>query len=468
MSNTPTGGRVLLVDDDLDARKTLRDMLESQNFEVRAVAGGFQALGELRQWDCDVVLTDLRMPILSGLELVQRIRRYSPHLPCIVMTGYGSVETAVEAMRAGADDFLTKPLQIDVVSTRVRRAVEKVRSRRALQEPPQSETPDNAHTAIVGESPAIQSVTDMVDRVAASRATVLLTGETGTGKELVARRLHEQSPRSDHPFVALHCAALAESLLESELFGHEKGSFTGANRRRAGRFEQADGGTIFLDEIGDIPPSIQVKLLRVLQEQTFERVGGEQPISVDVRVVAATHSDLTAAVNRGDFRKDLYFRLDVINIDLPPLRARTQDIPLLTRHFVRKYADRNDTAIDAIDPKVFERLESYDWPGNVRELENTIERAVVLTGGTTLRPDALPDSFDANRFPKNLDIRIPGSSLDDIERYAILKTYESTGGQTKKTADILDISTRKVQYKLKEYRNDRDTSATTTDNENSA
>ena len=306
---------------------------------------------------------------------------------------------------------------------------------------------------ISGDSPRMQQVYRVVGQVAPSRATVLMTGESGTGKELVAAALHERSERAHGPFIKLHCAALAETLLESELFGHERGAFTGAVARRDGRFQLADGGTLFLDEIGEISPAIQVKLLRFLQERELERVGGTQTIKVDVRVIAATNRDLTEEVKSGRFREDLYYRLNVVSIDMPSLRARPSDIPLLVTHFLRKYAEENGKAIGGFSPAAHEVLTSYEWPGNVRELENAVERAVVLTRGDLVDVDHLPAAITARAAAAGPGApQIPGATLADIEKYVILKTLESTGGSTSKAAKVLGISVRKIQYKLQEYK----------------
>lgn len=442
---------ILVVDDEARARETLQTLLEGEGYDVSTAADGFKALGQLEEVRPEAVLTDLRMPIMDGLELIEKIRESDRQVPCIVMTAFGSIETAVEAMQIGADDYLTKPLNFDAVELVLERNIERLRMRRELESLRDQHQSDE-RTEIVGNSPAIQQVTQMVDQVAPSPATVLISGESGTGKELVARRIHEQSPRSDKPFVELHCAALAETLLESELFGHEKGAFTGATSQRKGRFEQADEGTLFLDEITEIPQSTQVKLLRFLQQQEFERVGGNETLSVDVRILAATNRDLEEAVQQNHFRQDLYYRLNVINIQLPPLRARRDDIPLLTKHFVHKYSAQNNKQITEIAPETLDILQDYEWPGNVRELENTVEHAVVLCNRDKITPAHLPANFGQSAFEGGRGIRIPGSTLEEIERYAIVQTYESTGGSTSKTAEILDISVRKVQYKLKEYR----------------
>lgn len=444
-------GHILVVDDEASAREALKALLEDTGYAVETAPEGFKALGVLEEWACDVLLTDLRMPMMDGLELIQKAQNEDPGLACIVMTAFGSIENAVEAMKAGADDYLTKPLNFDAVEILLDRTMQHLEMQRELQELRDQDQSERRDSKIVGNSPAIEEVTAMIDQVAGSKATVLVTGESGTGKELVAERIHERSDRAERPLVRLHCAALTDSLLESELFGHEEGAFTGATGQRKGRFEQADGGTLFLDEIGEIPKSTQVKLLRFLQQKEFERVGGNETISVDVRIIAATNRDLDKEVREGNFREDLYYRLNVINIHIPPLRARRDDIPILVHHFITKYAEQNDTAIEEITPDAMDALQDYEWPGNVRELENTIERAVVLANEGRISLDHLPSDFGKAPFSRDSDIRIPGSTLEDIERFAILQTYESTGGSTSETADILGVSVRKIQYKIKEY-----------------
>ncbi len=443
--------RVLVVDDEPNARNALTALLREEGYAVRAAPDGYKALGLLKEWPCDVLLTDLRMPLLDGISLMQKAKVERPELVCIVMTAFSSVDSAVEAMKAGAEDYLTKPLNFDAVQLVLERAFGRLGMRREL-ETLRAQRKQRDKTRLIGNSAPMQQVVKMIDQVASARASVLITGESGTGKELIARLLHEKSNRAAHPFIRLHCAALAESLLESELFGHEKGAFTGAMGRRKGRFEEADGGTLFLDEIGEISPNIQVKLLRFLQEREFERVGGNQTISVDVRVVAATNRDLQEEVRAGRFREDLYYRLNVINVLSPPLRTRRSDIPVLAQHFVARFAAENAKVIHEITPEALERIQGWDWPGNVRELENVIERAVVLCDGQRIELRHLPDELRGGQAFVGGDIRIPGSTLEDIERFAILKTYESTGGSTQDTARILNISPRKIQYKLKEYK----------------
>jgi DNA-binding NtrC family response regulator len=448
-------GRILVVDDEVNARTALGELLRNEGYAVEIAADGFKALGKLEEFAPDIVVTDLKMPGLSGVELMEKVRERDPECVVVVMTAHGAIGSAVQAMRQGAADYLTKPLNFDELVLVLRRELERKRLRAEAGQLRARLSSRDRVSNIIGSSPAMQQVLDTVLQVAPSRASVLLTGESGTGKERVAAAIHEHSPRASGPFVKLHCAALAETLLESELFGHEKGSFTGAAARREGRFEQAHRGTLFLDEIGEIAPSIQVKLLRFLQEHEFERVGGNQTVKVDVRVVAATNRNLLERVKQGHFREDLYYRLNVVAIEMPPLRARPSDIALLASFFLTKYAQENDKKITGITDAALERLAAYNWPGNVRELENAIERAVVVARGDQIRPEDLaPSIVPAGAAARGIP-PIPGASLPELERYAILRTLEHTGGSTSRAAEILQISTRKIQYKLHEYQEGR-------------
>ena len=369
-----------------------------------------------------------------------------------MMTAFASIETAVQAMKAGAEDYITKPLDVSAVLARLEKALEKVRLVKENQVLRERIREKYQFANIVGDSAELQAVFDVVKRAAPTRATVLILGESGTGKELIAQAIHEESPRAEKPFVKVNCAALSETLLESELFGHEKGSFTGAVGRREGRFELADGGTLFLDEIGDITPALQVKLLRVLQQREFERVGGTTTLKVDVRVVAATNKDLAVEVKSSRFREDLFYRLNVVTVTLPPLRKRKSDVPQLVAHFIEKYNELHGKVVKGLAPGTLNALLSYDWPGNVRELGNVVERAVVLARGSELTSDDLPPTLRGprprDRSPESL---IPGATLYEIEREAILRTLEMVDGSTSRAADILGISVRKIQYRLKEY-----------------
>jgi two-component system response regulator HydG len=440
--------RIVVADDEASARSGLATLLRQEGFEVILAEDGASGLGRVQETAPDVLVTDLRMPGMDGIELLRRARESNPDLIVVLMTAFAEVETAVRAMQEGAEHYLTKPLQIDELVLVIRRALER-RSLKHEATELRARLKDRLRfDAIIGSSPAMQEIFNVIEQVSPSRASVLITGESGTGKELVAQAIHEHSPRASAPFVKLHCAALAETLLESELFGHEKGSFTGAVGRREGRFKQADGGTLFLDEIGEISPAIQVKLLRFLQERAFERVGGNETLKVDVRIIAATNRDLAGEVAAGKFREDLYYRLNVVNIEVPPLRARPSDLLPLANHFLQRFARENGKRIESFSDDALDRITNYRWPGNVRELENVIERAVVMCDGPVLTAKHLPAGVGT--VPRGA-VRIPGSTLDEIERHAILSTLEACGGRTTAAAQMLDISVRKIQYKLHEY-----------------
>jgi two-component system, NtrC family, response regulator AtoC len=396
------------------------------------------------------VVTDVKMPGMDGIELVKKIRATDEVTGIIVMTAFGAVQSAIDAMRAGAAEYLIKPLNFEELLVVLAKALENQAVRREARQLRQRVRERVAPGNIVGISPPMQRVFEVVDQVAPSRATVLITGESGTGKELVANALHQRSPRASGPFIKLHCAALAESLLESELFGHEKGSFTGAMARKDGRFQLSDGGTLFLDEVGEISPSIQVKLLRFLQEHEFERVGGTQTIRVDVRVIAATNRNLVEEVAKGRFREDLYYRLNVVTLEMPPLRDRKSDIPALAKFFVDRYARENGKTLEGFASEAMELMMAYDWPGNVRELENAVERAVVLVTGPLVEPRHLPPNVRPRVTPSGMPM-VPGATLRDLERYAILETLKATGGSTSKAAEMLGISVRTIQYRLHQY-----------------
>jgi len=442
-------GRILIVDDEVNARSALVELLRDEGYAVESAADGFKAVGKAAEFAPDLVVTDLKMPGMDGLQLLAKLRENDPDLPVIVMTAFGEVETAVKAMRAGARDYLAKPVNVGELSVVVARELEQRRLRAETGLLRQRLSEKYSFSNIIGSSAPMQAVFKTVAQIAPSRASVLIAGESGTGKELIAAAIHERSPRAGGPFVKLHCAALAESILESELFGHERGAFTGAQTRRDGRFFQAHKGTLFLDEIGEISPAVQVKLLRFLQEREFERVGGNETISVDVRMLAATNRNLQQMVADGKFREDLYYRLNVITIEMPPLRQRPSDVPLLAAFFLRKYAAENGKDVRGLSSEALDLLTAYAWPGNVRELENVIERAVVVAPSNEISPADLPPQLGASRSRDGLEI--PGATMDQIERYAITKTLESTGGSTSRAAEILNISVRKIQYKLHEY-----------------
>ncbi len=462
--------RVLVVDDEPTARRALESLLADEGYVVDTASSGEEALERLAERAPDILLTDVRMPGIDGVELLSRAKARDPELSVVVMTAFGTVRDAVRAMRAGAEHYITKPVDFDELSVVLTRVIERRALRREATNLRERVRQSHRFENLLGLSAPMQALLKSVVQVAPSRATVLLTGETGTGKERVAQAIHEASPRRDGPFVKLHCAALAEALLESELFGHERGSFTGALTRREGRFKQAHGGTLFLDEVSEVSPTVQVKLLRVLQEREFERVGGNETLRVDVRIVAATNRDLAALVREGKFREDLYYRLNVVGLRLPPLRERKDDVRLLAEHFLKRYAaeaQRDD--IVGFTPEALAALEDHSWPGNVRELENTIERAVVLCSGDRVDrrdlavasepPLAAPPSRAAETHAEARSESelgpppaIPGSKMERIERYAILSTLEACGGKTLKAAEVLGVSARMIQYRLREYR----------------
>ena len=449
-SGMSRSGRILVVDDEVNARTALAELLRDEGFEVETAADAFKALGKYEAFSPHIVITDLKMPGMDGIELVKKLRANEDPPAVIVMTAFGAVSSAVDAMRAGAAEYLTKPINFDELLVVVDKVMEHIQLKRETRQLRARVRDRVAPSNIVGAAPPMQRVFEIVDQVAPSKATVLITGESGTGKELVANAIHQRSPRASGPFIKLHCAALAETLLESELFGHERGAFTGAVARKDGRFQIADSGTLFLDEIGEISPSVQVKLLRFLQEHEFERVGGTQTVRVDVRVIAATNKNLAEEVKAGRFREDLFYRLNVVTIDMPPLRTRKTDIPMLAKFFLDKYAKDNNKPLEGFAPQTLELLMSYDWPGNVRELENAIERAVVLAGGPLIEPRHLPANVRPTASATGMP-PIPGSTLAEIEKYAILETLKATGGSTSKAADMLGISVRTIQYRLHDY-----------------
>ena len=445
---------VLVVDDDPGHLESVLRILEREGLRVLSAPSGENALETLRNEEIRVVVTDLMMPGMSGVALLRAAKAIAPHVEVVLMTAYGTVEAAVEAMKEGADDFLTKPLRRHQLVRTVKKALEKYRlleeNRRLREKVAQL----SKVGGLVGSSPAFRSAMETVRQAAASNATILLLGESGTGKELVARAIHELSPRASGPFVPIDCAAIPESLLESELFGHEAGAFPGATRRKEGRFEKADRGTLFLDEVGEMSPAVQAKLLRAIQEGEFVRVGGTQPVRVDVRIVAATNRDLQQEVREGRFREDLYYRLHVVQIRLPPLRERHGDVPLLAAHFLRRFSEENRREFEGFSPEALRALEAYSWPGNVRELENAIERAVVLARGSRIELEDLPETVreavrQEGATPSDRAIVIPfGTPMEEIERRVIEETLRRTGGDKALAARILGVSTRTIYRKI--------------------
>jgi two-component system NtrC family response regulator len=443
--------RILIVDDEKNYLVVLEALLSGEGYEVETANSGQRALGLVEEEEPDLVITDMRMPRLSGLELIQALAERAADLPVVVMTAYGTVENAVEAMKSGAVDYITKPFENRELLLTVERALRLRRlmtQNRLLRE---ELGKGKGFGEIIGESRAMKEVFELVEKVAATKATTLITGESGTGKELVARAIHARSPRAGESFIAVNCMALTETLLESELFGHEKGSFTGASSRRKGRFELADKGTLFLDEVGEIPASVQVKLLRVLQERTFERVGGDQPITVDVRIVAATNRDLSRAVKEGIFREDLYYRLNVVRIDIPPLRERPEDLPALVAHFVGKYAGEVGRAAPEVSPEAMRRIYDHPWPGNVRELENALERAVILAG-PEIRPSDLPLEVQPVKEEASLPTGMSlTEALEDLEVRMIRRALAESEGVAARAAEALGLTKSNLAYKLKKY-----------------
>ncbi len=451
MTTRSPKARLLVVDDEPGTLSALETLLRRSGYEVLTAEDGAQALERFADSAADVVITDVGMPRMSGIELLENLRKQDPALPVIVCTASDDVTTAVAAMRAGAENYLTKPVDVAALVIAIERALEG-RQLKAEAENLRRQLRDRDATGLqglVGTSPPMQNVYRIARQVAGARATVLITGESGTGKGDLARAIHALGPRAVEPFVSLHCAALAESLLESELFGHEKGSFTGADKRRVGRFEQANRGTLFLDEIGEIPMATQTKLLRVLQERTFERVGGNESVHTDVRVVAATNRDLVADVSSGRFREDLFYRLNVVRIEMPPLRLRGSDVVALAEHFLHRFATENHKRLGGFTDGARAKLLAHRWPGNVRALENAVERAVVLCAGSVVDESDLP--FEAAPDPLG-GIRVPGATMAEVERYTIVTTLDAVGGSTAKAAELLDVSVRTIQYRLNEYR----------------
>jgi len=441
--------KLLVVDDEKNIREGLAASLEMDGYNAVCAASGDEAWDYYCKGDIDLVITDLRMPGMDGEELMRRILAETPGLPVIILTGHGTIENAVSAMHDGAWDFLTKPVNLDHLAMLVKRALENrelVLRHRELEADLER---GRLSSSMIGKSAVMRKVFDTINRVAPTKASVLITGESGVGKELVADAIHELSPRKGKPLIKVHCAALAANLLESELFGHEKGAFTGAVSRRRGRFELANGGTLFLDEIGEIDQNIQIKLLRVLQERQFERVGGEETLETDVRIVAATNKDLKAEIEKGNFREDLYFRLNVVNINVPPLRERKDDIPLMAASFLKEIAAENNKTIEGIHEKAYSRLYAYDWPGNIRELRNCIESAVVMCRKPIIAVDDLPPALQAYSDDEGW-VKVPlDCSLEEDEKIIIKAAIGYHKNKTK-AAEVLGIGRKTLHRKILE------------------
>ncbi len=444
-------GTVLIADDEESLRSLLVKVLSKMGYATFTAGNGEEVLNEVGQRELDLLIMDIRMPKLDGMEAFKVLRREYPELPIIMMTAFGSMETTLEVMRLGAFDYLTKPFDVPVVKAVVEKAMSSRRGA-AGGEPALAQPWVNA---FVGSSPLMQDVFKTIGRVSASDSSVLIQGESGTGKELIARTIHQYSNRKNMPFVSVNCGAVPENLLESEFFGYEKGAFTGANQRKIGKFEYADGGTIFLDEVGEMSPQLQVKLLRVLQEREFQRVGGNENIPVDVRIIAATNKDLRQSIAAKTFRADLFYRLNVVSIQVPRLEQRKEDIQLLASYFRDKYCSKLGKEPKRISPEAMEIIEGYDWPGNVRELENAIEHAVVMGSGRVILPEDLPEDIlmyqgkdmpDAGERQETLRDRVKA-----VEKEAIAQALKKTGGNKLQAAKLLDISRRALQYKIEEY-----------------
>lgn len=448
--------RILVVDDDASLRKSVTMILGDEGYEVITSENGRQGLTRAEQESPDLILCDIRMPEMTGMEFLERYRSEGGDALVIVMTAYGSVDLAVEAMKKGAYDYLPKPFGADEVLLTVKKAEEREELRREVGRLRSEVRADRRFGEIVARSPKMVKALEVADKVAGHPSPVLITGASGTGKELVARLIHRESARAGAPFVPVNCGAIPENLLESEFFGYVKGAFSGAERDKEGLFEAADGGTLFLDEVGELPQPLQVKLLRVLQEGEFRRVGDTATRTTDVRIIAATNRDLEKAVSEGEFREDLYYRIAVVPIHLPPLRDRNEEVPELVHHLLERHRNRLGVEVDGVEPAAMEILLEYPWPGNVRELENVLERALVLTEDGTIGVDELPEHV------RQQEIRIPDEELEggdlsvkrrsaELERVLIQKALERTGGNRTKAADLLELSPRALRYKIKDY-----------------
>ncbi len=444
---------VLVIDDDENEAAAVAEALERIGCRCRTATDGKAGIELIHEGDVDIVVTDLIMHEVTGLEVVKETKHWWPDTEVLVITGHGSVDTAVQAMQMGAMVYLEKPINIRILRTYAHKAAEKQRIVRQHAELKRQVEKRYGFEGIVGHSPAIQRLFDVLGLIAPTKATVLIEGESGTGKELVARAIHNYSPRRARPFVALNCAALSEGILESELFGHEKGAFTGAERARQGRFEYADKGTLFLDEVGDMPLTTQVKLLRVIEQNEIFRVGSNVPVKVDVRLLAATNQDLSELVKQKRFREELYFRLDVVRLSLPPLRERPDDIPLLIDAFLKEFRETHDKEVDGIAPEALRVLYRYNWPGNVRELKNCIEAMVVTARASVLDANDIPAHIvdSPPQEPDGMALR-PGLSLDEMEKIVIQRTLEMTNGNREEAARVLKIGERTLYRKLDKYR----------------
>jgi two-component system NtrC family response regulator len=447
---------ILIIDDEKNYLVILETLLAPQGYEIITEGNPINALRLIKEMDLDLVITDMKMPKMDGLELLEEVKKMDPDLPVIIMTAYGTIELAVEAMKKRAYDYLTKPFRNEELKLTVKKALELYSLKKENRRLSEALSDRYKYGNIIGKGDQMKKIYDMIGKVAQSKASVMITGPSGTGKELIAKAIHYNSPRKNMPFISINCGALTETLLESELFGHEKGAFTGAITMKKGRFEMADKGTLFLDEVGEMPPSLQVKLLRVLQEMEFERVGGTKTIKVDVRILAASNRKLREDVDKGAFREDLFYRLNVVQIEVPPLRDRIEDIPLLVAHFIEKFQPPKKRDIE-LSTEVWKILYTYSWPGNIRELENIIESALVMSSGKTITLNDLPDyvvrkdeeKIDLDKIvPQNLTL---SEALELIEGKLIDRALKSSNNVQSKAAEMLGISRHVMHYKMKKY-----------------
>ena len=447
---------ILIVDDEKNYLVILEALLAPEGYEIITEDNAFNALRLIKETDLDLVITDMKMPGMNGMVLLEEVKSIDPELPVIIMTAYGTIEMAVEAIKKRAYDYITKPFRNEELKLTIKKALEFYSLKKENRLLSEALSDRYRYGNMIGKSKPMLKIYDMIGKVAQSRASVMITGPSGTGKELIAKAIHYGSPRKNRPFISINCGALTETLLESELFGHEKGAFTGAVSMKKGRFELADGGTLFLDEVGEMPPSLQVKLLRVLQEMEFERVGGTKTIKVDVRILTASNRQLKEDVDRGIFRKDLFYRLDVVEIDAPPLIDRIEDIPFLVAHFIEKFQPSEKREIK-LAPEVWKALYTYSWPGNIRELENTIERALVMSSDETITLGDLPDDLVKKKKEKiDLDKIVPrnltlAEALEEIEGKLIVRALKASNNVQSKAAEMLGISRRVMHYKIKKY-----------------
>ena len=448
--------RILLVDDDKNTADGLKKILLQDGYDTGCTYTGKEALDLIEVEHFDIVITDMKLPDISGFSIIEKVKKKNVDIAVVMITAFSSIQTAIDAMKKGADDYLTKPVNIEELELILKKIWEKRLLIIQNKELKQKLNDKYNFSGIIGNTPEIQLIFKTITEIAPTAATVLIYGDTGTGKELIANAIHYSSDRRDKPFITLHCASLSEGVLESELFGHEKGAFTGAISQRRGRFELANGGSLFLDEVGEMNSHVQIKLLRVLETGKFERVGGEKTFESDVRIIAATNKDLEKEIKEGRFREDLYYRLNVINLKLPSLIERKEDIGLLIDNFLIKYSKKNRKNIKGLTPQSAKLLNNYDWPGNVRELENAIERAVVMARNEYVEPNDLPSNINVNtKKSRKETFRIPsGATMKEIEKKVIIETLQTTNGSKSKAAKILGISTRKIEYKIKEWSKD--------------